>query len=51
MFHLTRSGAQKERITVGKMNGYDKLLHPHLKPGKACQILSQVSCSMYLRNT
>ena len=37
----TRSGAQKEGITIGKIHGHDKSLLLHLKPEKAAKIISQ----------
>ena len=36
----TRSAAEKEGITVGKVHGCDKLLLPHIEPEKNSHILS-----------
>ena len=36
-----RSGAQKEAVTVEKINGHDKSLLLHLKPEKEAKMITQ----------
>ena len=51
MYYIqTRSRAEKEGITVGKIHRHDKSLLPHLKLEKAAKVLSQFPSNTALTN-
>ena len=46
----TRSGAENEGITIGKIHGHNKSLLPHVKPEKTAKMMFQFSSNTAFLN-